>query len=327
MHLLEELAAEVDALSAHVRRPLALIAESDLNDPRLYTPRVAGGYGLSAAWNDDFHHVLHVALTGETSGYYGDFGSISAIVKVITCGYFHDGSYSSFRERRHGRPIDRLTTEGWRLVVFSQDHDQIGNRAAGDRLTAQLDDDRLAIAAVLTLTSPFSPMLFMGEEWGASTPWQFFTSHPEPELGKATERRRFEEFARMGWDRSVVPSPQDPQTFHRSKLDWSEPESGRHAHLLRLYRELLRLRRSRPELTDPRLYLTDAWGNDDERWMVVARGGLRIAVNLSDDSRRVPLRAVDGPTTWVPLLATVDGVVVDADVLKLPPRGAAILAP
>ena len=327
LHLLEELAAEVDALSAHLGRPLSLIAESDLNDPKLYTPRAAGGYGLSAAWNDDFHHVLHVALTGETAGYYGDFGSISAIAKVITGGYFHDGGYSSFRERRHGRPIDRLTTEGWRLVVFSQDHDQIGNRAAGDRLTSQLDDDRLAIAAVLTLTSPFSPMLFMGEEWGASTPWQFFTSHPEPELGKATERRRFEEFARMGWDRSVVPSPQDPQTFHRSKLDWSEPESGRHADLLRLYRELLQLRRSRPELTDPRLYLTDAWGDDDERWLVVARGGLRIAVNLSDDARRVPLRAADEPTTWVPLLTTVDGVVIDADVLNLPPRGAAILAP
>ena len=131
VHLLEEIAIEVDALSAHVRRPLTLIAESDLNDPKLITPREAGGYGLTAQWNDDFHHVIHVALTGETDGYYADFGPMSAIAKVLTKAFFHDGTFSSFRGREHGRPVDTLITPSWRFIGYSQDHDQIGNRAHG----------------------------------------------------------------------------------------------------------------------------------------------------------------------------------------------------
>ena len=137
-------------------------------------------------------------------------------------GFFHDGTYSSFRERDHGVPIDTAAMPTWRLVVCSQNHDQIGNRARGDRITEQLDDDQLACAALLTLAGPFTPMLFQGEEWAASTPFQFFTSHPEPELGKATAEGRIAEFERMGWDPAVVPDPQDPATFERSKLDWSE---------------------------------------------------------------------------------------------------------
>jgi maltooligosyltrehalose trehalohydrolase len=327
VHLLEELASQVDALSAHLGRPLTLIAESDLNDPRLYTPRQAGGYGLTAAWNDDFHHVVHVALTGEKAGYYCDFGSMSAIAKVVTGGYFHDGTYSTFRGRCHGRPIDARTTEAWRLVAFSQDHDQIGNRAAGDRLSGILKRDDLAIAAVLTLTSPFTPMLFMGEEWAASTPWQFFTSHPEPELGEATARGRHEEFARMGWDPSLVPDPQDPQTFIRSKLDWSEVDDTDHAAMLGLFRELLRLRRSQPDLTDPRLYRTDAWCDDDQHWLVMTRGSVRVAVNLSGERRRLPLRAATPTTSWTLLLRTVPDVAVTADAVDMPPHAAAVLAP
>ena len=192
---------------AHVRRPLTLIAESDLNDPKLITPREAGGYGLTAQWNDDFHHVMHVALTGETDGYYADFGPMSAIAKVLTKAFFHDGTFSSFRGRDHGRPVDTLITPSWRFIGYSQDHDQVGNRAIGDRLTAQLSADDLAIAAVLVLTGPFTPMLFMGEEWAASTPWAFFTSHPDEDLGEATREGRLEEFARMGWDKELVPGP------------------------------------------------------------------------------------------------------------------------
>ncbi|NQX28483.1 malto-oligosyltrehalose trehalohydrolase [Microbacteriaceae bacterium VKM Ac-2854] len=282
VHLLEELADEVRALSAFEGRPLTLIAESDLNDPKLITPREARGYGLDAQWSDDFHHAVHVALTGETTGYYEDFAPLGALAKVLTQGFFHNGTLSTFRGRHHGRPIDTAVMPTWRLVVFSQDHDQIGNRAIGDRLTATLSDERLAIAATLTLLSPFTPMLFMGEEWAASTPWQFFTSHPEKELGEATAKGRIAEFAKMGWDPEVVPDPQDPETFTRSKLDWSELDGGRHADTLAIYRELAAIRRRFPEITDPRFSHTEVDFSEDERWLVLRRGAIAVAINLGD---------------------------------------------
>ena len=247
VHILQELAEASDALSAELDRPLSLIAESDLNDPTLILPREAGGYGLAAQWNDDYHHAVHVAVTGETTGYYTDFAPLSALAKVWTQGFFHDGTWSSFRGRDHGRPIDpRVPT--WRLVTFGQDHDQIGNRAAGDRLSQTLDDRSLQLAAALTLLTPYTPMLFMGEEWAASTPWQFFTSHPEPWLATATAEGRIEEFARMGWDRALVPDPQDPETFRRSKLRWDEIGDGRHA---RTARRLPRARGPAPQRAGP----------------------------------------------------------------------------
>ncbi|AZI59472.1 malto-oligosyltrehalose trehalohydrolase [Nakamurella antarctica] len=270
--LLEQMAMEVAALSVHLGRPLTLIAESDMNDSRLITPRVAGGTGIDAQWSDDFHHVVHVALTGEKTGYYGDFGSMKSIAKVLTRGFFHDGTWSSFRGRPHGRPVRTDTTETWRFVVFAQDHDQIGNRATGDRLSATLDAGSLAMSAVLLMTSPFTPMLFMGEEWGAKTPWQFFTSHPEQDLGEATARGRIAEFAKMGWDESKVPNPQDESTFLNSKLNWSEPERPEHAELLDTYRRLAVLRRDRPELTDPRFGATTVSYDDDACWLIVERG-------------------------------------------------------
>ena len=326
VHLLEELAEEVDALATHLGRPLSLIAESDLNDPRLITSRAAGGYGLTAQWDDDFHHVLHVALTGERTGYYGDFGSMQALAKVYTHGYFHDGSWSSFRGRRHGRPIDERTTETWRFVAYAQDHDQIGNRAAGDRLTASLDRDDLALAAVLVMTAPFTPMLFMGEEWGATTPWQFFTSHPDAGLGELTAANRFKEFARMGWDEAVVSHPQDPATFARSKLDWSEVDKPSHATLLDLYRRLARLRRDRIELTDPRFGRTKVSYDDGDRWLLLDRRGVQIAVNFDDQPHRIPL-AADAPLL---LIATTDGVLVEdhgmgASTVTMPAHTAAVI--
>ena len=145
---------------------------------------------------------------------------------MLTGAFFHDGAWSSFRRRHHGRPVDTATLPGWKFLGYLQDHDQIGNRAVGDRISATLSPGLLAVGATLVLTSPFTPMLFMGEEWGASTPWQFFTSHPEPELGKATAEGRIGEFAEHGWDADVVPDPQDPETFTRSKLDWSELVAG-----------------------------------------------------------------------------------------------------
>lgn len=322
-HLLEDIAKRVDALSPHVRRPLSLIAESDLNDPRLITPREAGGYGLTAQWNDDFHHVLHVALTGEKDGYYADFGRMSDIAKVLTKGFFHDGTFSSFRGRDHGRPVDTLITPAWRFVGYSQDHDQVGNRAAGDRLTATLSTDDLAIAAVLVLTAPFTPMLFMGEEWAASTPWQFFTSHTDQFLADATRQGRIEEFARMGWDQDLVPDPQAESTFLDSKLDWAEAAAGEHARILALYRDLAALRRARSEITEPWFGTVAVECDDDQRWLVVNRSGLRIAVNLSDEPRTVPLGSPAGPV----LLATKPVTGTDGERLALAPKSAVVLGP
>jgi maltooligosyltrehalose trehalohydrolase len=315
-HLLEEMAIEVAALSTHLGRPLTLIAESDLNDALLVTPREDGGFGLDAQWSDDFHHAVHVALTGETTGYYADFAPLSALAKVCERGFFHDGTWSSFRGREHGVPVDTQTMPTWRLVVASQNHDQIGNRAVGDRLTATLDEHQLGCAALLTLAGPFTPMLFMGEEWAASTPFQFFTSHPEPELGVVTAEGRIAEFERMGWDADVVPDPQDPETFARSKLDWSEPEAGRHARMLERYRTLTTLRRTHPELTDPAFGSTSC--EVDGALFTMRRGSLLVAVNTGDTAA-----TVSGAADL--LFDTGPGVEVDGDQLRLPPHGGAMV--
>ncbi len=327
VHLLEEMGLEVAALSAHLRRPLTLIAESDLNDARMVTPREGGGRGLDAQWSDDFHHAVHVALTGETTGYYADFEPLEALAKVMTRGFFHDGTYSSFREADHGRPVDTATMPTWRLVVCNQNHDQIGNRAVGDRLTEHLDEGGLGLAALLTLTGPFTPMLFQGEEWAASTPFQFFTSHPEPELGTATAEGRIAEFAKMGWDPDAVPDPQDPATFERSKLDWSQVEDpaagdGVHARVLDLYRRLVALRRARPELTDPAFGATTCEVDASARLVTLGRGALRVVANLGDR----PVVVTTGPGEV--LLATADGVVLDASgTLTLPAHAGAVVEP
>ena len=318
-HLLKQMATEVDALAAELGRPLSLIAESDLNDPTLITPRSEGGYGLTAQWSDDYHHAAHVNLSGETTGYYADFDSLAALAKVMTRGYFHDGTYSSFRERDHGYPIDTSTMPTWRLVTFTQDHDQIGNRATGDRLSATLDEPSLGLQAVLCLLSPFTPMLFMGEEWGASTPWQFFTSHPEPELGTATAEGRIAEFEKMGWDPAVVPDPQDPETFERSRLRWSEAGEGMHARLLDLHRRLIALRRDIPALTDPRFGTVQCEFDEDARWFRLDREGVSVVLNFAAQARAVPVEGGSGI-----LLSTGYAVLVDGAV-ELPARTAAVV--
>lgn len=320
-HLLEEMAVEVAALSAHLGRPLALIAESDLNDAKLVTPREAGGYGLDAQWSDDFHHAVHVALTGETAGYYADFEPLDALAKVCERGFFHDGTFSSFRGRNHGVPIDTAAMPSWRLVVCAQNHDQIGNRAVGDRITDHLDDDQLACAALLTMAGPFTPMLFQGEEWAASTPFQFFTSHPEPELGRATAEGRITEFAEHGWDAAEVPDPQDPATFERSKLDWSELSEGRHERLLDVYRRLGRLRREWSELTDPAFGRTRCTVDEERRTFVMERGGLAVIVNFGDTEATLEL-----PHGRL-LFETGPGVEVVGGAVTLPRHAGALLAP
>jgi len=314
LHFLEELAAEVQALAALLNRELVLIAESDANDPRLVTSREAGGYGLAAQWSDDFHHAVHAAVTGERQGYYGDFGSLAALAKTLTRVFFHDGVWSAFRGRTHGRQVDVFRVPAHRFLGYLQDHDQVGNRAAGDRISAAVPSDLVKVGAGLILTAPYTPMLFMGEEWGASTPWQYFTDHTDPGLARAVTEGRRAEFADFGWGAADVPDPQDEATFLRSKLDWAELEQGCHAELLQWYRELIALRRARPELTDPRLGRVHVDYDEAERWLVVCRGRLRVVANLGPRGQRVPL---DRPVAAV-LAASVPGVTTDGDVLTVP---------
>jgi maltooligosyltrehalose trehalohydrolase len=328
VHLLEELSAAVDELAAHTGKSLVLIAESDLNDPRLITPREAGGYGLSGQWDDDFHHSVHALVTGERQGYYGDFGLVGGLAKVMSGGFLHTGTWSSFRDRTHGRPVDTQRTPGYRFVVFDQDHDQVGNRAIGDRLPATLAghphrDGLLKVAAGLVLTAPFTPMLFMGEEWGADTPFQFFTDHTDPFFAEATSNGRRSEFASHGWKTEDVPDPQDRETFLRSKLDWRQPGHAPYRELLDWYQALTALRRARPELTDPRLDQVGTDYDEDAQWLVLHRGSLRVAVNLGD-AADVPLGAGADAAGTV-LLASDPAVAVKAGAVSLPTATLAVI--
>ncbi|WP_239647528.1 malto-oligosyltrehalose trehalohydrolase [Nocardiopsis baichengensis] len=277
--LLAELSARTEALAAGLRRPLSLIAESDRNDPRTVRPRAAGGLGMTAQWSDDLHHALHTALTGETHGYYADFAGPAVLPRTLRRVFLHDGGYSSFRGRSHGAPVDAAEDSGARFLAYLQTHDQVGNRALGDRLSASVPPDLLVCGAALVLCSPYTPMLFMGEEWAASTPWRFFASFPDPDLAEAVRRGRRREFAAHGWT-DAVPDPMDPAAREASVLDWEEPATDPHRAVLCAYRELIALRRARPELADPRLDRFAVRASDDGRVLVLHRGPLRVACNL-----------------------------------------------
>ncbi|WP_326817989.1 malto-oligosyltrehalose trehalohydrolase [Streptomyces sp. NBC_01762] len=327
---LEELSTAVDALATELGRPLTLIAESDLCDPRTTTPRAEGGIGLHAQWNDDFHHSLHTALTGESQGYYADFATapLAALAKTVTSAFFHNGTYSGFRGRTHGRPVDTVRTPATRFIGYAQTHDQIGNRALGDRLSATLSPGLLACAAALVLTGPFTPMLFMGEEWGARTPWQFFTDHTDPALAEAVRNGRRREFAAHGWAADDIPDPQDPATRNRSCLDWTEPEREPHARLHAWYRELIALRRTMPDLSDPDLAAVKTAHDEQGRWLAYRRGDLRIAVNLDEKPATIPLGGGRNRTGMGRVLAAWEPVAApDADgLLHLPPESSVVLA-
>jgi maltooligosyltrehalose trehalohydrolase len=317
-HLLEELAVAVDGLQTDLGRPLVLVAESDLNDPRLVRSREAGGYGLDAQWSDDFHHALHAVLTGERSGYYADFGRLGDLAAALERAFVYDGRCSAHRGRPHGRPATGLS--GHRFLGYLQNHDQIGNRAGGERSAALVAPARLRLAAALVLTAPFVPLLFQGEEWGAGTPFLYFTDHPDPELGRAVREGRRREFAAFGWDPARIPDPQAEETFRRSRLDWSEPAREPHAGLLAWHRRLIRLRRELPSLHDGRLDRTRVRFDEDARWLVVERGAVSVAANLGA-AREV---AVRGPRPAL-LLASDDAVRLDGDRVRLPPDTVAIV--
>jgi len=320
-HLLEQMAREVDALELEVERPLVLIAESDLNDPRIVRPRQEHGYGIDAAWSDDFHHTLHVTLTGETSGYYADFAAgLPELARSLEDVYAFAGRYSPFRGRRHGREVEDLPRT--RFLGYLQNHDQIGNRAVGERSSALMSADALRVAAALVLAGPFVPMLFQGEEWGASTPFRYFTDHQDPALAKAVSEGRTHEFESFGWSADQVPDPQDVDTFQRSRLDWAERGREPHASLLEWHRALIKLRRETPALwAGPAAEVTF---DETARWLVVARTGSRLAVSLSDEERLAPL---DGALPWTIALASAVGIAVEGESVRMPPMSAAVLLP
>ncbi|HZI96623.1 MAG TPA: malto-oligosyltrehalose trehalohydrolase, partial [Actinomycetales bacterium] len=274
-HVLAQLSTATAVLAAELGRPLSLVAESDLNQPRMVEPVADGGLGMTAQWSDDVHHALHALLTGERGGYYADFGTPEVLAQTLTRVFRHDGCWSTFREEAWGAPVDPHRHRGHAFLAYSANHDQVGNRALGDRPGASLTDGQLAIAATLVLTSPYTPMLFMGSEWGATTPWQFFTDHAEPELAAAVREGRRREFAAHGWDAGQVPDPQDPATRDASVLDRSEPARERHARLLAWHRELIALRSAHADLRDDDLSRVAVRHADDGSWFVVDRGDLR----------------------------------------------------
>ena len=238
-HFLAELKSSVADLSQRLGRPLHLIAESDLNDSRLLADRERGGYGLDAQWSDDFHHSVHTLLTRENLGYYSDFGGIPPLATTLRDGWYYSGQHSNYRKRGHGNSAHGIPPA--KFVVCNQNHDQIGNRAAGERLSSLVNFEALKLAAGINLLSPFVPMLFMGEEYGENAPFQYFTSHGDPNLVEAVRRGRREEFAAFGWE-GIVPDPQDEQTFARSALNHSLKQEEPHQTLWRFYQRLIQIR-------------------------------------------------------------------------------------
>jgi len=285
LHILEQLRGAVSELSAVRGVQLWLIAESDLNAPRFVSSVHGGGYGLAASWADEWHHAMHAVITGETSGYYTDFGSLFQLAKALRQAWVYDGEYSVHRDRAHGRPPVGLS--GSQFVVCTQNHDQIGNRAAGERLGMLTSVGRVKIAAALLLTGPFVPLLFQGEEWAASTPFQYFTDHQDPDLGRAVSEGRTKEFAYFGWRPEDVPDPQDVATFERSRLRWDELASAGHAEMLEWYRSLLALRRHHPGLGCGPLDDVSIDYDADQQWLVLQRAaaGLSVGVNLGAEAR------------------------------------------
>jgi maltooligosyltrehalose trehalohydrolase len=283
---LEQLATEVKQLEVQLNRPLVLIPESDLNDPRLLWGRERGGFGLDAQWNDDFHHALHAVLTGEKNGYYADFGTLADVGKALRNAYVYDGGYSAYRRRPHGRPPTGL--DGNRFLGYMQNHDQVGNRARGERSSQLMSVGRLKVAAALVLTSPFIPLLFQGEEWGATTPFLYFTDHQDPKLGEMVRQGRLREFTAHGWNKEEIPNPQARKTFARCKLNWSEHLKPSHADLLDWHRRLIALRQTEPSLRDGRMDCVQTRHDESERWLVVERGPFVVACNLGDSPKAIP---------------------------------------
>jgi maltooligosyltrehalose trehalohydrolase len=298
-HVLGQFADRVRAA-----RPGALvIAESGMNDPKVMRPRERGGFGHDAAWADDFHHALRVLLTGEREGYYEEFGTVQDLAKAFHRPHVHDGQYSTIRGRRFGAPAGDVPPEGF--VVFSANHDQVGNRAFGDRLPRAVR----ATAAMCTLFAPFVPLVFQGDEYGEDAPFQFFTDHIDEDIAEATRNGRREEFASFAsFSGEDVPDPQDPETFRRSKLTRRPDE-----HVAGVYRQMLALRRELPPGDVGEVAF------DDGPWLRVARGRYELACNFGDEPLAVRVAGREL------VVASTPDVAVGEDEVLLPPKAAAVV--
>ncbi|MGQ9866005.1 MAG: malto-oligosyltrehalose trehalohydrolase [Pseudanabaenaceae cyanobacterium] len=281
-HLLQELAEQVVVFSETVGKPHYLIAESDLNDSRILRPWRQGGYQVHAQWSDDFHHSLHVLLTGERQGYYADFGRMADLAKAIEVGFVYDWRYSPHRQRFHGNWAGDLPP--LQFVIASQNHDQVGNRMRGDRLGHLVGVPAQKLAAVFTILTPGLPLLFMGEEYGETAPFLYFTSHGDPDLIAGVREGRQREFAAFHGP-GEVPDPQSLETFQRSKLHWELRQQPGHRDLLAFYQRLLRLRQEvLPDLTEQRPTVRFS---ESEKWLTVDAGRLWLAGNFHDGGAAV----------------------------------------
>jgi maltooligosyltrehalose trehalohydrolase len=292
-HVLREMAEAFQRQAQALGRKAWLIAESDLNDPRVINPAAIGGHGIDTQWNDDFHHSLHTLLTAARHGYFVDFGRIEDLRKAIVEGFVYDGRRSAYRQRRYG--ASSAANPGRQFVVFNQNHDQIANADAGTRLSAMLAPEQQKLAAAILLCAPNLPMLFMGEEFGASSPFDYFTSFADPALARAVSegrRREYEPFFKS----RAFPDPQAPETFDRSRIDWAESTCSPHSELLAFYRALIALRKANRCLSNCRKDLTQVDFSEAKRWMIIRRGDPSGEValtfcNLSAQEQEVPLPA------------------------------------
>ena len=321
VHFLEQLSAEVETLGATLQRKLILIAESDLNDPKIVKPREAGGFGIDAQWSDDFHHALFTLLHMEKGGggYYSDFGSFGKLVKALTRIFVFDGAYSRYRNRSHGRPVDGLSAH--HFIGFIQNHDQVGNRAKGERIEHLVGKRRAKMAAGLLLTAPFIPMLWQGEEFAASTPFLYFADHEDAEMARLVAEGRKKEFAAFGFAKEEIPNPEDETTFLHSKLNWAECGEGDHAEVLAWFRKLIHLRRHSQSLNDGDKGHVEVQSDEKKKWLLMDRGLVRVICNLGDE----PV-AFDVPEGYEPLACSIDGIEVVDGQLTMPPDGFAVLS-
>jgi len=320
VHFLEQLSAEVEVLAATLGGRLILIAESDLNDPKIVRPREAGGYGVDAQWSDDFHHALFTVLhvEEEARGYYDDFGTMEKLAKSLTDIFVYDGEYSIYRLRKHGRSIEGLSAH--HFIGFIQNHDQVGNRATGERIEHLIGVRRAKAAIGLVLTAPFIPMLFQGEEFAASTPFQYFADHEDPEMAKLVSEGRKREFAAFGFAERDVPDPEARETFTRSKLNWDEPEHGKHKDMLEWVHSLIRLRRSTPALNDGDKSRTKVRWSEENRWLVMDRGNMQVILNIGSNEAEF-----DMPEEFRLTLASSNDVVRNGRQLRVPADTISIL--
>jgi len=323
VHFLEQLSANVQNLSATIGRRLFLIAESDLNNPSIIRPIEANGYGMDAQWSDDFHHSLFTLLHVEddkSKGYYSDFGDFENLAKSLKSMFVYDGIYSEYRKRHHGRPVDSLSAH--HFIGYIQNHDQVGNRATGDRLEHIIGVPKTKVALGIVMTAPFVPMLFQGEEFAASTPFLYFADHDDAEMAKLVAEGRKKEFAAFGWDESQIPNPEDMSTYTDSKLNWAEVDEGKHADLFEWTSRLIHIRRNSISLNDGDRGHVKVHCDEENRWLRMDRNLVSVFANLGSGPSQFKIGA-----EYDMLLASVpDYTHIEDGHLTLPPDGFAILS-